>query len=56
VLGVGPIGDQSVEEDAVLSVTGSGVSVLRLEAREDLVIANAVAAFRRGSSGSPPTD
>jgi len=55
LLGVGPIGDRSVDYDAVLSTAGAQVAVLRIEAREDLVIADAVAEFRRGSSGSPPT-
>ena len=53
VIGVAPIGDERVEEDAVLSAARSGVAVLRIEAREDLVIADAVADFRRGWSGSP---
>jgi hypothetical protein len=37
-----PIEDRSVEGDAVLSAAGSAVAVLRVEAREDLVIAEAV--------------
>jgi acetate kinase len=54
VLGVGPIGDQSAAEDTVLSAAESAVAILRVEAREDLVIADAVAeAVRRGSTVSP---
>jgi acetate kinase len=53
VIGVGGVGDQPVDEDAVLSVAGSSVAMLRVEAREDLVVADAVAELRRGSSGSP---
>ena len=50
----GAIGDQSVEEDAVLSAPGSAVAILRVEAREDLVIADAVGEeIRRGWRGSP---
>jgi acetate kinase len=45
VLGVPPVGDRSVSEDAVLSDAGSAVAVLRIEAREDLVIGEAVASL-----------
>jgi acetate kinase len=54
VLGVGPIGAQAVEEDAILSTPESAVAVVRVEAREDVVIAEAVAEeVRRESRGSP---
>jgi acetate kinase len=53
LLGIEPIDDRSVQADGVLSAAGSAVAVLRVEAREDLVIADAVAQVRRGSSGSP---
>jgi acetate kinase len=54
MLGVGPIGDQSVDGDAVLSAAESAVAIVRVEAREDLVIADAVAeAVRREWPGSP---
>jgi acetate kinase len=55
LLGIEPLGDGSTEVDAVLSAAASDVAVLRVEAREDLVIADAVAEARRGSSESPPT-
>jgi acetate kinase len=55
LLGIEPIADQPVEADAILSAPESAVAVIRAEAREDLVIADAVARIRRGSSGSPPT-
>lgn len=55
LLGIKPIADRSVEDDAVLSAPNSAVAVIRVEAREDLVIAEAVAQVKRGSSGSPPT-
>jgi acetate kinase len=42
LLGVEPIADRSVTDDAALSAAGSAVAVLRVEAREDLVIAEAV--------------
>ena len=38
-LGVGAIGDGKVTEDAVLSAASTGPAVLRIEAREDAVIA-----------------
>jgi acetate kinase len=54
VLGVGPVGAQPVLEDVVLSPSESAVAIVRVEAREDLVIAEAVAeAVRRGWRGSP---
>jgi acetate kinase len=43
-LGVRPIGDGDVTEDAVLSAAGGGPAVLRIEAREDAVIARQVEA------------
>ncbi len=55
LLGIEPISNQAVQEDEVLSAPNSSVAVLRVEAREDLVIADAVAKVRRESSGSPPT-
>jgi len=55
LLGIEPIVEKAVQQDAVLSAPNSAVAVLRIEAREDLVIADAVAGVRRGSSGSPPT-
>jgi acetate kinase len=55
LLGIESIADEAAAEDAVLSAPNSAVAVLRIEAREDLVIADAVAQVRRGSSGSPPT-
>jgi acetate kinase len=42
VLGFAPIRSANVSQDAVLSEAGSGPAVLRIEAREDLVIAEAV--------------
>ena len=55
LLGIELISNQAVQEDEVLSAPNSSVAVLRVEAREDLVIADAVARVRRESSGSPPT-
>ncbi|MBM4407252.1 MAG: acetate/propionate family kinase [Chloroflexi bacterium] len=43
VLGVAPIASAHVSEDAVLSAPGAPVAVLRIEAREDLVIAGQTA-------------
>jgi acetate kinase len=43
-LGVRAIGDGDVTEDAVLSAAGAGPAVLRIEAREDAVIARQVEA------------
>jgi acetate kinase len=42
LLGVKPIADRSVADDAVLSAGSAKVGVLRIEAREDLVIADGV--------------
>ena len=44
VLGVQAIGDGEVTEDAILSAAGAGPVVLRIEAREDAVIARQVEA------------
>ncbi|HLB78384.1 MAG TPA: acetate/propionate family kinase [Candidatus Dormibacteraeota bacterium] len=44
VLGVQAIGDGEVTEDAILSAAGAGPEVLRIEAREDVVIARQVEA------------
>jgi acetate kinase len=44
-LGVAAVSDQTVSEDAVLSTPGARVAVLRIEAREDLVIAEAAASI-----------
>jgi acetate kinase len=43
VLGVQSVANRSVSEDAVLSDARAAVAVLRIEAREDLVIADSVA-------------
>ena len=42
VIGVSPIGDAPTDVDSHLSVPGAQVAVLRVEAREDLVIADEV--------------
>jgi acetate kinase len=42
VLGVGEIGEADVPEDAFLSDSGGGPAILRVAAREDVVIANGV--------------
>jgi acetate kinase len=42
-IGVRPVTDRPVEADAVLSVPGSRPAVLRIEAREDLVVAREAA-------------
>ncbi len=42
-LGVGRLRPADVESDAVVSAPGAAVAVLRIEAREDLIIAEAVA-------------
>jgi acetate kinase len=42
-IGVAPIGETAVHEDAVLSAPGATPAVLRIEAREDLVVARAAA-------------
>jgi acetate kinase len=42
-IGVAPIGDDAVTEDAVLSAAGSAPAVLRIEAREDLIVAREAA-------------
>jgi acetate kinase len=47
-LGVAPIPEQAVREDAVLSAPGDAPAVLRIEAREDLVVARAAARLVAG--------
>ena len=42
-LGLVPVGEDAVREDAVLSAPGTAPAVLRIEAREDLVVARAAA-------------
>jgi acetate kinase len=42
-IGVAPITDLAVREDAVLSAEGTSPAVLRIEAREDLIVARAAA-------------
>ena len=42
-IGLAPIRDEAVAEDAVLSSPGSSPPVLRIEAREDLIVAREVA-------------
>lgn len=42
VLGIPPIPDTKLDEDAVLTGAGPAPSVVRIEAREDIVIADAV--------------
>jgi acetate kinase len=42
-IGLAPIRDEAVAEDAVLSSPGSSPHVLRIEAREDLIVAREVA-------------
>jgi acetate kinase len=42
-IGVAPIPDLAVREDAVLSAAGASPAVLRVEAREDLIVARAAA-------------
>jgi acetate kinase len=44
-VGVGQIRAESVTEDSVLSAPGSAIAILRIEAREDLMIAEAVASL-----------
>ena len=44
-LGIGPVAADGTGADALLSAPGSAVAVLRVEAREDVVIAEAVAAL-----------
>jgi acetate kinase len=44
-MGVAPIPETAVREDAVLSAAGASPAVLRVEAREDLVVARAAAAL-----------
>jgi len=43
VLGFGPIPDTATREDAILSAPGAAPAVLRIQAREDLVVARAAA-------------
>jgi acetate kinase len=50
VFGVSAVGDAVVERDAILSAPGAGVAVLRVEAREDMVIAEAVAIVLDGAT------
>lgn len=45
VLGIGPISPAEVADDAVLSAPGTAPAVLRVEAREDVVIASQTAAL-----------
>ena len=49
VLGVPAVGERSVEHDAVLAEVEGGPAVLRIQAREDLVIAEAVRSLLGGS-------
>ncbi len=42
-VGIAPIADVSAPSDAVISSPGSSPAVLRIEAREDLVVARAAA-------------
>lgn len=51
VLGLAPIAADVVDEDAVLSAPGARVAVLRIEAREDLVIAAQTAELVRPGPG-----
>lgn len=48
ILGIAPISARSRRGDVILSQAGAEPAVLRVEAREDLVIARAVFALRRG--------
>ncbi len=50
-VGVGPIPERQVGEDAVLSAGGTGPAVLRIEAREDLIVAREAARL----AGMAPT-
>jgi acetate kinase len=50
VLGISAVGDAVIERDAILSAPGAGVAVLRVEAREDIVIAEAVARVLDGAA------
>jgi acetate kinase len=50
-IGVAPIADAPVREDAVISSPGSSPAILRIEAREDLVVARAAA--RLVEAGEP---
>ena len=50
-IGIAPIVDAPVTSDAVISSPGSSPAVLRIEAREDLVVARAAA--RRVGAGRP---
>ena len=43
-LGVPGVSAKAASEDAVLATSGSGISVLRIEAREDVIMAEAAAA------------
>jgi acetate kinase len=43
LLGVPPIGDESPAQDAILTAPGARPAVLRIEAREDLIVARAAA-------------
>jgi len=49
VLGVGPIGPTARRGDVILGAAGATPAVIRIEAREDLVIAAAVVGTRRRS-------
>jgi acetate kinase len=42
-IGVAPLAERSVNEDAIVSVAGSKPAILRIEAREDLIVARETA-------------
>jgi acetate kinase len=42
-IGVAPLAERSVDEDAIVSVAGSKPAILRIEAREDLIVARETA-------------
>jgi acetate kinase len=52
-IGVAPISGEAVGEDCVLSAPGSSPAVLRIEAREDLVVARAAARVVEAAAPRP---
>jgi acetate kinase len=47
VLGIPPVPENDVDRDSVLATSSLGVAVARVEAREDLIMAEAAAALIR---------
>jgi acetate kinase len=54
VLGLISISPAGVDDDSVLSASGASPAVLRIEAREDVVVAEATAELANAQDGGPP--